>query len=334
MVKIGLVGTGYWGPNLVRNFSQLPSSQLVKVCDLEEGNLKKILKIVPGVYPTKDYRDLVEDGNIDAIVIAAPAATHYRLARQALEHGKHVMVEKPLSLTVKEARELVEIGHRENKILMVGHLLEYHPAVRRLKELIDSGEMGTIYYLYSRRVNLGKFRSEENALWSFAPHDISVALYLLGDAPVQVTARGECYLQDGVEDVAFLTLHFQNKIMAHIHVSWLDPYRMREFTIVGSKKMVQFDDTSNMEKIKIFDKGAAYTGAYEGYGESLSVRIGDILIPKVDMKEPLREECQHFLDCVMEGSPPQTDGESGLRVVQVLEAAQKSMKKEGAPVKL
>jgi predicted dehydrogenase len=256
------------------------------------------------------------------------------VALDALKRDKDVFVEKPLASTVAEAEALTTEAEKRGRILMVGHLMLYHPAVARLKELVDQGELGEVLYLYFRRVNLGKIRKNENALLSFAPHDISMALYLLGMEPTEVWARGEAYVQPGVEDVVFLNMNFPEKIMAHIHVSWLDPHKRRELTVVGSKKMAVFNDISTTEPIRVYDKGILEPGTYVSYGDSLGIRIGDIWIPRIDMQEPLRLQCLHFLDCVERRRQPLTHGRHGVQVVRVLEKAQESLKQKGVPVRL
>ncbi len=333
MLKIAIVGTGAWGKNLVRNFHQLPDVELACCCDSDKEKREAIAQSYPGVRTTGRFEDILADDSIQGIVVAASAAAHYTLAKAALETGKHVYVEKPLALSADHAEELVALAEANNLKLMVGHLLLYHPAVAHLKELVDSGELGDVFYIYSQRVNLGKIRRDENALWSFAPHDISVILYLLGSLPDSVSARGESYLQRGVEDVVFVNMKFPDRRMAQLQVSWLDPHKVRKITIVGSKKMAVFDDVESVEKLKIFDKGV--TGvSYESYGDSLTIRFGDIKIPHISMTEPLRAECQHFVDCILEDKQPLTDGADGVRVVRILEAAQKSMENDGAPVRL
>jgi predicted dehydrogenase len=260
--------------------------------------------------------------------------SHYPLARTLLEAGKDVYVEKPLALEVAHAEHLVRLAAQRQRVLMVGHLLLYHPAVRYLKDLAARGELGDLHYIYSQRVNLGKVRRDENALWSFAPHDLSVILHLFEAEPLDVVARGSAFLQRGVEDVVFVDLRFPDGRLAHVHVSWLDPHKLRRFTVVGSQKMVVFDDMEASEKIRIYDKGVDRAGRVVSYGEALSVRSGDILIPKIGLQEPLRLECQHFLDCVRERRAPLTDGAHGLAVVRVLAAAQASLDAGGAPVPL
>jgi predicted dehydrogenase len=243
-------------------------------------------------------------------------------------------VEKPLALSVQEGEELIQLAQERKRILMVGHLLLYHPAILKLKEYVEKGEIGDLYYLYSTRVNLGKVRREENALWSFAPHDLSVALSFFGTLPSRVSATGESYLREGIFDVVFVSLHFPKKKMAHIHVSWLDPHKIRKITLVGSKKMVVFDDMESTEKIRLYDKGVDYQPAFASFSESLTLRVGDVHIPRVNAKEPLKEECKHFIECVIERKNPLTDGENGLQVLRVLDAAQKSLEQGGKPINL
>ncbi|MCK5305570.1 MAG: Gfo/Idh/MocA family oxidoreductase [Candidatus Omnitrophica bacterium] len=334
IVNTAVIGVGNWGKNLVRNFAELSNSNLIACCDLDEKKLEKIKKSFPKVSVTKNVNDVLRDPEIDAIIVATSASTHFKMAKKCLLSGKHVFVEKPLCLHVKDVNELNKIAKEKNKKIMVGHLLEYHPAVNYLKDFIKSGKLGDIYYIYSQRVNLGKIRDDENALWSLAPHDISVILYLLNEEPVSVAARGEYYLQKDLEDVVFLNLQFKDKKMANIHLSWLDPHKIRKITVVGNKKMVVFDDMEATEKIKIYDKGADPKGKYVSYEESITLRNGDILIPSFTLKEPLKLECQHFLDCIIKNKKPLSDGYDGLRVVRVLEAARKSLKKNGVPVRL
>jgi len=333
-VNIGIVGLGYWGPNLLRNFSQLDGCKVKTCCDLNEDSLKRVKSQYPGVEITDDYESVLHDPEIQAIVMATSAATHYKLAKPAILQGKHVFVEKPLTLDVGQAEELVQLAQQNGCKLMVGHLMEYHPAIDMLKRIIQKGDLGDIYYLYSQRVNLGKIRRDENALWSFAPHDISIIMYLLGVEPENVCARGQAYLQDGVEDVVFVNLIFPNKVMAQIQLSWLDPHKIRRTTIVGSDKMAVFDDMEPTEMIRIYDKGVSNGSNYGSFAESLSLRFGDVRIPFIKMLEPLRLECQHFIDCIINDRQPRSDGLDGLRVVKVLQAAQESLDKGGIPVKI
>jgi len=331
MLKVGLVGAGAWGRNLVRVFCQLREVELACCCDADPKRRKELAGNYPGMILTERFEDIVSDERIDAVVIASSAVTHYPFAKAALDAGKHAYVEKPLALSSVHADELAALAESKKLKLMVGHLLLYHPAVAYLKQLIDSGELGDVFYIYSQRVNLGKIRQDENALWSFGPHDISVILHLLGQSPVSVSARGESYLREGVQDVVFVNMKFADHKMAQLQVSWLDPHKVRKITIVGSKKMVVFDDVESTEKLKIFDKGVSGVN-YESYGDSLTLRFGDISIPHISMTEPLRTECQHFVDCVIEDKHPLTDAADGVRVVRILEAAQQSMESDGKPV--
>lgn len=332
MLTVGVIGTGYWGKNLVRTFHDMESARLKYIADNSSETLSSIAKSYPDVLPTNDFHAILQDSQVDAVVIAAPAVHHFEIARDALLHGKHVYVEKPMTLRVEHAQELVELADRRKLILMVGHLLLYHPCITAMKEYITNGEIGDIFYLYSQRLNLGKVRSDENALLSFAPHDISVALHLLGDEPTSVSACGQCYLQKDIEDVVFLTMYFQNKSIAHIHVSWLDPHKVRRTTVVGSKKMVVFDDMEPQEKVKMYDKGVDRSGEYGSYGEYLSLRNGNIFIPDIRMTEPLKLECDHFIECIMSGRTPESDGRNGLLVTKVLDAGQRSLGEGGVPV--
>lgn len=333
-VTLGMVGLGYWGPNLLRNFDQLPDCRVKICCDLDIHYLAKAQQQYPYLAVTDNYDTLLSDSEIDAIVIATPARTHYELARKALQRGKHLFIEKPLTLAVQHAAELVQLSEKTDRILMVGHLMEYHPAVEKLKALIQSGELGEIYYLYTQRVNLGKIRRDENAMWSFAPHDFSVAIYLLDAEPENVSVRGGAYLQEGIDDVVFVDLQFPNGVIAHIHLSWLDPHKIRRTTIVGSEKMVVFDDMETTEMLKIYDKGVTNNSNYTSYGEALSLRFGNVVMPYIKMTEPLKLECQHFIDCLIHHRSPRSDGRDGLRVVRILQAAQESRNRNGEPVKI
>jgi predicted dehydrogenase len=334
MVRIAVIGAGAWGFNHVRTFDRLPDCQLQAVVDRDEKTLARVSTHFRDVETGQDYRPVVSREDIDAVVVATSAESHYQITRAALEAGKHVLVEKPLVLDSGQGREIVDLAGEKDLILAVGHLLLYHPAVERLKELVQSGELGDIYYLYSSRINLGKVRTAENALWSFAPHDISVMLHLVEAMPDRVSATGQSFLNAGIEDVAFFTLHFPGGAMGHGQVSWLDPHKIRKITVVGSKKMVVFDDMESAEKIRLYDKGVDAPPSYDSYGEYQSIRIGDIIIPRIQMAEPLRNECQHFLDCIQQGRRPLADGQEGLEVLRVLEAAQTSLKNQGVPVEL
>lgn len=331
-VRVAVVGAGEWGKNHVRTFAQLKGARLVAVCDLEDARLASVRSQYPGVSTTTRYDEILRDPSVEAVAIATFAAEHFTQARQALEAGKHVLVEKPMTLRVSEGEDLLRLSQRAGRCLMVGHLLLYHPAVVKMKQLVSSGDIGELFYLYSQRLNLGRVRRDENALWSFGPHDVAVALHLFGAEPEVVTAKGAAYLQTGIVDVAFVTLHFPGHKMAHIHLSWLDPHKVRRTTMVGSRKMVVFDDMEPSDKIRIYDKGVDVRPEAVSSEDYLRVRFGDILIPHTGTGEPLRVEAQHFLECVRSGSTPRTDGTHGLQVIRVLAAAQQSLDLDGAPV--
>jgi predicted dehydrogenase len=334
VVKVALIGAGNWGKNLLRTFHQMSGADLSRCCDADVDRCRARLNGFQGIEITGDPSDVFDDDAIDAVAIATPVPTHYELARRAIESGKDVLVEKPMTLSLEDAVSLVEAAEERDRILMVGHLLEYHPCVERMKELLTSGEVGKPYYMYSQRLNLGRIRKDENALWSFAPHDISIILHILDMEPESVSARGAAYIRSNVEDVVFLDMRFPGGEVAHIHVSWLDPHKVRRTTLVGSRKMVVFDDMEPAEKVRIYDKGVEPNGRFVGYAESLSLRFGEVVVPAIQMREPLRVECEHFLECVRDRSTPRSDGHDGLRVVRVLDAAQRSLKSGGAPVSL
>lgn len=333
-VSVGIVGLGGWGKNLVRNYHENPGAELAWLCDLDESKLQKLQGQFPARSTTREFQDLVDDKSLDAIVIATTAPSHFKLCRDALLAGKDVYVEKPFVLSVADAKELIRIADDLGRILMVGHLLEYHPVVDKLKAMIDGGELGDIRYIYSQRLNLGTVRGDENAMWNFAPHDISIILYLLGKKPTDVSARGQCYLQLGIHDVVFMSLNFAGKAMGHVHVSWLDPHKTRMITIVGSKRMAVFDDLEPNEKLRIYDKGAEINMNYDRFAEYVGLRFGDITVPYIRPSEPLQIETQHFLQCIRDRSQPRSDGRDGLRVVEVLAAADRSLHLNGEPIHL
>lgn len=321
--RIGVIGLGYWGPNLARNFAALPDAELAWLCDADPAALERQALLHPSARTTSEVEELLADESLDAVVVAAPVPQHASLATRALEAGKHVFVEKPLAGTLAEAEALVELADRARGTLMVGHLLEYHPGIERLKRLIDDGELGEIRYVYSQRLNLGQLRADENALWSLGPHDVSVALSLVGEEPVDVWARGESYMRPGVEDVVFGYMRFASGVAAHMHLSWLDPHKERKITVVGDRRMATFDDMRLEGKLTVYDKG--FDQSFESHSEYMA-RSGDIWQPRVSNEEPLRLECAHFVECVRTGSPPRTDARAGLRVVRALERLQSSMR--------
>ena len=333
MVAIAVVGAGNWGKNLVRNFASAPGAQLLYICDLSEKTRKSMAGLYPQAKVTDDYAAILKDPAVQAVVVAVDAPLHHKLARAALEAGKHTYVEKPLTLSTADAQDLVELARQKDLKLMVGHLLEYHPAVNFMKDMIGKGEVGQPLYLYFQRVNLGIVRKAENAWWSLAPHDVSVACYLFDAMPTVVSASGQAYLQKGVEDVVFANLKFADGRMAHIHVSWLDPHKIRKVTLVGAHKMVVFDDMNAGELVRVYDKGAEVKSV-NSYVEAITLRTGDILIPQIPAGEPLQAECRHFVDSIAKDTQPRSDGADGLRVVKVLEAGSKSLSLGGAPVTL
>lgn len=332
-IRVAVVGLGYWGPNLARNFDRLPGAELAYACDLDEGNRAKAATQFPRTIITDDLQEALDDDTVDAVVVATSVPTHYEIGKRVLEAGKHAFIEKPMTLKAAHAEELVALAATNDRLLMSGHLLEYHPALRTVKELIEAGELGRTYYAYSNRLNLGKVRSDENALWSLGSHDVYVLNFLTGEDPVEVSAHGECYLQPGVEDVVFGYIRYPSGVVGHMHVSWLDPHKARKVTVVGSEKMVVFDDMESDRKVTIYDKGA-YKAQYESYGEYISLRFGDIHIPRIPNDEPLRLECQHFLECIAAGRQPISDGRDGLNVVRVLEAMERSLHEAGRPVRI
>ena len=322
-LRVGVVGLGYWGPNLARNFSAVPGCELAYLCDADPAARERLARLFPGAAPAADLDELLADPALDAVVLATPVPTHAELAVRVLEAGKHCFVEKPLALRAADAERAVAAAEEAGRLLMVGHLLEYHPGVRRLKELSADGELGDeIYYIYGNRLNLGKLRADENALWSLGAHDVSVLLYLADEEPTEVVAHGESYVRDGVEDVVFCFLRFPSGLTAHLHLSWLDPHKERRFTVVGSRRMATFDDMALERKLTVYDKG--FDEDARGYGEYIT-RSGGSFSPPIPNVEPLRAECEHFIESIRTGRAPQSDGASGLRVVRVLEQLQQSL---------
>jgi predicted dehydrogenase len=323
-IRIGVAGLGYWGPNLARNFASIPGCELVWCCDAAAAARSRVASQFPGVQVTAELDDLLGDPSLHAIVLATPVPTHAELAVRVLEAGKHCFVEKPLALSVVDAQRAVDAAAATGRTLMVGHLLEYHPGLRALKELADTGELGEeIFYIYGNRLNLGKLRADENALWSLGAHDVSVVLSLAGGAePVEITAHGASYVRGGVEDVVFCFVRFDSGLVAHLHLSWLDPHKERRFTVVGSKRMATFDDMAIERKLTVYDKG--FDEDARTYGEYIT-RSGGSFSPQVANVEPLRIECEHFIDALRAGTAPRSDGASGLRVVRVLEELQQSL---------
>lgn len=329
MVKVAVIGVGYWGPNLVRNLVENPLCASVAVCDLDAEQLRRIVRRYPGVRVAADPQEFFAAPDIDAIMIATPPKTHYDLARRALEHGKHVFVEKPITLASEDAGRLIEQARRAKRVLMVGHTFVYSPPVRKIKEIIRSGELGKIFFISSTRVNLGLHQKDSSVLWDLAPHDLSMFLYWLDEVPREVMATGKDFVQPGIPDVAFIFMRFGSGAIAHIQVSWLAPSKLRQTTIVGGAKMLVYDDTQHMEQVKIFDKGVKYRDP-NTFGEyHLSYRMGDIVSPQIETYEPLQAEVADFLESVIEGRDPAAPGLHGLNVVRVLEAAERSLSNSG-----
>ena len=325
MTKVGVAGLGHWGPNLARNFDDL--AELTWLCDLSPDLLQRYGSRYPSARTSDRFDDLLEDDSVEAIVVATPVPTHYDLSRRALSAGKHVFVEKPPALSGAETDELVALAEERELVLLPGHLLLYHPAVAKLRGLIDSGELGEMLYIYGNRQNLGQIRKDENALWSLGVHDLSVILHLVGEEPSEVWARGESFIHEGVEDVVFSYLRFPSGVVAHMHLSWLDPHKMRKMTVVGRNKMAVFDDMELERKVTVYDKGTEQRA--ESYGE-WRTRTGDIYIPKVANDEPLRLECRHFLSLVAGDGDPLAAARAGAGVVRVLEQLQHSLERAPA----
>lgn len=335
MIRVGVAGAGYWGPNLVRNFKELKDADVLMCCDLRDERLNFIQQRYPSIEVTKDFDKMLDNKNIDAISIATPAHTHYELAKRALEKGKHILVEKPITLTSQEAKELTEIAEKKNLVIVVGHILLYSGAVESIKQLIKSGDLGQVYYLDSVRVNLQPFREDVNVLWDLAPHDVSLAMYLLDKDPISTTVTGESYVSHLQENIAFGILRFPDNVISHFHLSWLAPIKMRQTSIVGSRQMVVYDDVDSTFKIKIFDKGVDIANTNAGLTDrQLTLRTGDMHAPNVDSREPLRREVQHFIDCVKNGTTPISGGVDGWKVVRVVEAMQESMRSGGKEVRI
>ena len=325
VINIGMIGYGYWGPNSTRNFYELPSSNLVAIADLKMEQLERARTKYPEVNLTQDYHDLFKMG-LDAVVISTPPKTHFSIAKECLLQGLNVFVEKPLTLNSRDAEELIELADTRGLTLMVGHTFEYNSAVHAMKKYIQSQELGDLYYIDTARLNLGLFQRDSNVLWDLGPHDISILLYLLDKTPISVSAQGMPCVIPGVFDVAYLNLIFPDNLTAYVHVSWLDPCKVRRVTVVGSKKMAVFNDMEAEGKIKIYDKGIDAPDYTNGFGEfQYNYRSGDITIPNIRFVEPLREECQHFIDSIVNHTEPRSSGRSGLRVIKVLEAAQRSI---------
>ena len=335
MIGFGIVGYGYWGPNLVRNFSEAPGAQVIAVSDLREDRLGQVRSRFPSIKVTSNYHELLADPTIDAIAIATPVATHFHLAMEALSAGKHVFVEKPLATNTEQGERMVEEAARCRRVLMVDHTFVYTGAIRKIKELLTAARLGQLYYYDSVRVNLGLFQYDVNVLWDLAVHDLAIMDYLLDSRPCAVAATGMAHVPGQPKDVAYLTCFFDNNLIAHFHVNWLAPVKIRRTLIGGCKKMIVYDDLEPSEKIKVYDKGITVkNGAEERYAMMVGYRTGDMWAPQLDTTEALRVEAAHFVNCIDNGRVPITDGQVGLRVVRILEAATQSMSQRGRPVEM
>ncbi len=335
MLTIAIVGCGYWGPNLIRNFNSLSECNVKKICDIDEKRLEYLKQLYPEVDTTTDFKHLINDDEIDAIAVATPVHLHFELAKKSLLAGKHIFIEKPMASCTSECRELIEIADKRNLTLMVGHTFIYTSSVRKIKEIVDSGDIGDVLYISSRRLNLGLFQKDINVAWDLAPHDISIILYIMKETPKAVNCQGKSHINPGIEDVTEMTLDLTNGGFAIIQSSWLDPNKVREMTIVGSKMMILYDDNQPLEKIKVYDKRVEVPPHYDTFAEfHYSYHYGDMYAPYLKQEEPLKVECQHFLDCIKTGMKSESDGVEGLKVVQVLEAASESLKKGGARIEI
>jgi predicted dehydrogenase len=335
MLNIGVIGCGYWGPNLVRNFSALPECKVKKLCDADKDRLESMALLYPNIELTTEYSELIEDTDINAIAIATPVRFHFEMAMQSLLADKHTFVEKPMVRNVREGKTLIETAENRKLTLMVGHTFVFSPAVRKVKEIINSNELGEIQYIAARRLNLGLFQKDINVAWDLAPHDISIINYVLEHSPISINCQGKAHINRDIEDITNMVLNYSNGGIATIQSSWLDPNKVRDMTFVGSKKMLVYDDLEPMEKIKIYDKRVEIPPHYDTFAEfHYSYHYGDMHAPYIKQYEPLKFECQHFLDCINTGEKPESCGLEALKVVQILEAATKSLKDGGGQVML
>jgi predicted dehydrogenase len=334
-IKVGVVGCGYWGPNLIRNFRSLPSCHLKVMCDVSEERLSHLKNLYPEVEGQTDFNHMINGAGLDAVVIATSVKHHFPMAKAALNAGKHTFIEKPMAASAEQCEELVDIAEKKGLVLMVGHTFLYSPAVRKIKEIVEWGDLGEIRYICARRLNLGLFQKDINVAWDLAPHDISIILHIMEESPLSVNCRGSAHVTPGIEDVTTMCLSFRNNRSAIIQSSWLDPRKTREMTIVGSKRMIVYDDVAQIEKIKIYDARVERPPHYDTFGEfHYAYHYGDMYVPYLKQEEPLKSECQHFLDCIRESISPLTNGRQGLELVRILEASSASLKQGGAPVTL
>jgi predicted dehydrogenase len=334
-IKVGVVGCGYWGPNLIRNFRSLADCKLEAMCDISEKRLGHLRSLYPEVDGITDYSHLLNGIGLDAVVIATAVRMHFPMAKAALLAGKHAFIEKPMAMSAVECEELIAIAKEKGLILMTGHTFLYSPAVKKIKEIVDSGDIGELRYISARRLNLGLFQKDINVAWDLAPHDISIIQHIMGEQPIAVNCRGTAHVTPGIEDVTTMCLTFRKKQSAIIQSSWLDPRKVREMTIVGSRRMIVYDDVAPLEKIKVFDARVERPPHYDTFAEfHYAYHYGDVYAPYIKQEEPLKVECQHFLDCIRTGTTPISDGKQGLQLVQVLEASSESLRRGGGPVEL
>ena len=337
-ISVGVIGCGYWGPNLIRNFAESEAAELRWICDGDPRRLEKVSRRYPSARAARDYEELINDPALDAVVVATPVATHYPFARRALEAGKHVLVEKPLTASAREAEELIRLAALSGLVLMVDHTFIYTGAVRKIKELVETGEVGDLLYFDSVRINLGLFQHDVNVVWDLAPHDLAIMDYVVGRRPVALTATGSCHIQPGIENIAYVQLRFDDSLIANFHFNWLSPVKIRRTLIAGSRRMIVYDDIEPTEKVRVYDSGVTRherePDVEETYKTLVSYRTGDVWVPKLDSTEALRYVAAEFLDAVRTGRPSVADGAAGLRVVRLLEAAQESIGDGGRWIKL
>lgn len=335
IITVGVVGCGYWGPNLIRNLRQAPDCQLKIICDTSEQRLRHMQRLHSDVATTTNFEELLKDPALDAVVVATPVRFHFDMARAALNAGKHVFIEKPMARTVAEGEELVALAEHKGLVIMVGHTFLFSPAVRRMKEIIDSGDIGEVQYISARRLNLGLFQKDINVAWDLAPHDISIILHLLDEHPVSVCCQGNSHVTRGIEDVTMMYLNFRKNRCAFIQNSWLDPKKVRQMTIVGTRRMIVYDDIEPLEKLKVYDSRVEVPPHYDSFADfTYSYHYGDAYVPYIKQDEPLKLECQHFLDCIRDECAPITGGRQGLEVVRILEASSVSLKQQGGAIGL
>src|SRR6266446_4247054 len=334
-IKVGVVGCGYWGPNLVRNFRSLPDCSLKMMCDISEERLAHLRSLYPEVKGEMDFAHMINGAGLDAVVVATSVKMHFPMAKASLLAGKHTLIEKPMASSSTECQELIDIAKKKGLILMVGHTFLYSPAVKKIKEIIDWGDIGEIRYISARRLNLGLFQKDINVAWDLGPHDLSIILELMDEFPIRINCQGNAHITPGIEDVTSMSLTFPNNRFATIQNSWLDPRKVREMTIVGSKRMVVYDDVASLEKLRVYDSRVDVPPHYDTFAEfQYAYHYGDMYVPYIKQEEPLKIECQHFLDCIRQGLTPLTNGEQGLKLLKILEAASSSLKRNGASVNL